>query len=61
MNIKRIDLFFNSNLTNKKYFCRNCSNTFYSEIKYNDHIQFYQTNRPMIYYHQKINIWNLKT
>ena len=28
MNIKRIDLFFNPNLTNKKYFCRNCSNTF---------------------------------
>ena len=48
MNIKRIDLFFNPNLTNKKYFCKNCSNTFYSEIKYNDHIQFCQTNKPMI-------------
>ena len=48
MNIKRIDLFFNPNLRNKKYFCRNCSNTFYSEIKYNDHIQFCQTNKPMI-------------
>ena len=48
MNIKRIDLFFNPNLTNKKYFCRNCSNAFYSEIKYNDHIQFCQTNKPMI-------------
>ena len=48
MNIKRIDLIFNPNLTNKKYFCRNFSNTFYSEIKYNDHIQFCQTNKPMI-------------
>ena len=48
MNIKRIDLFFNPNLTNKKYFCRNCSNTFYSEIKYNDHIKFCQINKPMI-------------
>ena len=48
MNIKRIDLFFNPNLTNKKYFCRNCCNTFFSEIKYNDHIQFCQTHKPMI-------------
>ena len=48
MNIKRIDLFFNTNLSKKKYFCRNCCNTFFSEIKYNDHIQFCQTNKPMI-------------
>ena len=48
MNIKRIDLFFNPNLTNKKYFCRNCCNTFFSEIKYNDHIKFCETNKPMI-------------
>ena len=48
MNIKRIDLFFNPDVKNKTYFCRNCSNVFYSEIKYNDHIQFCQTNKPMI-------------
>ena len=43
MNIKRIDLFFNPDTRHKKFFCRNCSNSFYSEIKYND-----QTNKPMI-------------
>ena len=48
MNIKRVDLFFNHDLKNKTYFCRNCSNVFYSEIKYNDHIKFCQTNKPMI-------------
>ena len=48
MNIKKIDLFFNPDLKNKKYFCRNCSNAFCSEIKYNDHIKFCQTNKPMI-------------
>ena len=48
MNIKRIDLFFNPNLSNKNYFCRTCCNTFFSEIKYNDHIKFCQTNKPMI-------------
>ena len=48
MNIKRIDLFFNPNSTNKKYFCRNCCNTFFSEIKYNDHITFCETNKSMI-------------
>ena len=48
MNIKRIDLFFNPNSTNKKYFCRNCCNTFFSEIKYNDHITFCETNKIMI-------------
>ena len=48
MNIKKIDLFFNPDVKNKTYFCRNCSNAFYSEIKYNDHIKFCQTNKPMI-------------
>ena len=48
MNIKRIDLFFNPDLKNKKFFCRSCSNSFFSEIKYNDHIKFCQTNKPMI-------------
>ena len=48
MNIKRIDLFFNPNLTNKKHFCRTCCNSFFSEIKSNDHIKFCETNKPMI-------------
>ena len=48
MNIKRIDLLFNPNLSKKKYFCRNCCNSFFSEIKYNDHIKFCQINKPMI-------------
>ena len=40
MNIKKIDKLFYPNLKNKKYFCRSCSNTFFSEIKYNNHIKF---------------------
>ena len=48
MNIKRIDLFFNPDVKNKTHFCRTCINIFYSEIKYNDHIKFCQTNKPMI-------------
>ena len=48
INIKRIDLFFNPDTRHKKFFCRSCSNLFYSEIKYNDHIKFCQTNKPMI-------------
>ena len=48
MNIKRIDLFFNPDVKNKTTFCRTCCNVFYSEIKYNDHIQFCKTNKPMI-------------
>ena len=48
MNIKKIDKFFYPNLKNKKYFCRSCSNTFFSEIKYNDHVKFCQSNKPMI-------------
>ena len=48
MNIKRIYLFFNPDTRHKKFFFRNCSNSFYSEIKHNDHIKFCQTNKPMI-------------
>ena len=40
MNIKGMDLFFNPDVKNKTHFCRTCSNVFYSEIKYNDHIKF---------------------
>ena len=45
--IKKI-VFFNPNVKNKTHFCRNCSNIFNSEIKYNEHIQICQTNKPMI-------------
>ena len=48
MNIKKIDRFFYPDLKNKRYFCRSCSNNFFSEIKYNDHIKFRQTNKAMI-------------
>ena len=48
MNIKRIDLFFNPTLNKKKHFCRNCCNSFFSENKYNEHIQFCKTNKTMI-------------
>ena len=48
MNIKRIDLFFNPNNKNKTYFCRNCSNLFYSEDKFRDHLMFCKTNKTMI-------------
>ena len=47
MNIKRIDLFFNP-LNKKKHFCRNCCNTFFSEKKYNEHLEFCKTNKTMI-------------
>ena len=47
-NIKRIDLFFNPDTRHKKFFCRNCSNSFYSEIKYDNHIKFCETNNLMI-------------
>ena len=48
MNIKRIDLFFNPTLNKKKYFCRNCCYSFFSEIKYNEHIKFCESNKTMI-------------
>ena len=60
MNIKRIDLFFNPSITNKKYFCRNCCNTFFSEIKYNDYIKSYETNKPMILLPSKIKYLEFK-
>ena len=48
MNIKRIDLFFNPIISKKKYFCRNCCNSFFPENKYNDYIKFWETYKPMI-------------
>ena len=60
MNIKRIDLFFNPDMKNKKFFCRNCSNSFFSETKYNDHIKFCETNKPMILLPSKNNYLEFK-
>ena len=56
MNIKRIDLFFNPDVKNKTHFRRTCTNIFYSEMTYNDHIKLCQTNKPMILLPSKINI-----
>ena len=52
-------MFFYPNLKYKKYFCRSCSKTFFSEIKYNEHLKFCQTNKAMILLPSK-NIWNFK-
>ena len=48
MNIKKIDKFFYPDLKYKDHFCKHCSNSFNSEIKYNDHIKFCRTNKTMI-------------
>ena len=48
MNIKRIDLFFNQSSNKKKYFCRNCCNTFFSDNKFRDHLMFCKTNKTQI-------------
>ena len=48
MLIKNIYRFFYPNVKNKSYFCRNCCNTFFSENKYNEHLQFRNTNKTMI-------------
>ena len=46
MIIKKMNLFFNSD--SRYIFCRNCCNSFYSKSKYDDHIQFCNTNKTMI-------------
>ena len=48
MIIKNISRFFSPIDNNKKYFCRNCCNFMFSEKKYNDHLQFYETNKAQI-------------
>ena len=48
MNIKNISRFFFPNETNNIRFCRNCCNKFYSEKKFNEHLQFCQTNKAQI-------------
>ena len=49
MLIKNIDRFFYPNTENKSFFCRSCCNTFFSEKKYNEHLQFCNTNKTMIF------------
>ena len=44
-NIKR---FFYPNEKNKIYFCRNCCNKMYSQNKFNEHLQFCQTNKTQL-------------
>ena len=48
MNINRIDLFFNPDSNHKTYFCRACNNSFYSKTKFDDHVLYCQTSKPMI-------------
>ena len=46
--IKNISRFFSPTDNNKKYFCRNCCNFMFSEKKYEEHLQFCQTNKAQI-------------
>ena len=48
MIIKNISRFFYPNDKNKIFFCRNCCNKMYSNIKYDEHLQFCQTNKAKI-------------
>ena len=48
MIIKKIDQFFYPNNKNKTYFCRNCCNTFYSQIKYEEHIEFCSNEKTLV-------------
>ena len=48
MIINNISRFFYPNDKNKIFFCRNCCNRMYSEKKYNEHLQFCQTNKSQI-------------
>ena len=45
MIIKNISKFFSPTDNNEKYFCRNCCNFMFSEKKYEEHLQFCQTNK----------------
>ena len=48
MNIKNISRFFYPDEENKIYFCRNCCNKIYSQKKFNEHLQFCETNKAQI-------------
>ena len=48
MIIKNISRFFYPDDKNKIYFCRNCCNKMYSQKKFDEHLQFCQTNKVQI-------------
>ena len=48
VNINRIDLIFNPDTSHKTHFCRSCNNSFYSKTKFDDHVLYCQTSKPMI-------------
>ena len=48
MNIKNITKFFYPNEKNKIYFCRNCCNKMYSQKKFDEHLQFCETNKTQL-------------
>ena len=48
MNIKNIPGFFYPDDKNKIFFCRNCCNRMYSQKKFDEHLQFCQTNKAQI-------------
>ena len=48
MIIKNISRFFYPNDKNKIFFYRNCCNKMYYDIKYDEHLQFCQTNKAQI-------------
>ena len=48
MNINKLNIFFNPNSTNKTWFCRSCNNSFYSKVKYDDHVLYCKTAKPLI-------------
>ena len=48
MNIKNISKFFYPDEKNKIFFCRNCCNKIYSQKKFDEHLQFCETNKAQI-------------
>ena len=48
MNINKLNIFFNPNSANKLWFCRSCNNSFYSKVKYDDHVLYCKTAKPLI-------------
>ena len=60
MNINKLNIFFNPNSTNKTWFCRSCNNSFYSKVKYDDHVLYCKTAKPLILMPRKINTLNSK-
>ena len=48
MNIVNISRFFYPDDKNKIFFCRNCCNKMYSQKKFDEHLQYCQTNKAQI-------------